>query len=126
MPKSSCYGTSWPSRAGRWRAPRCRGRSADSPPSPRPAARDDGHSADGPALAPAAGDPSLDLWVPRMSSGLCDLRIRVLVNQAAEPGPGAGPQPLRPVGVVMIYVDGDYVFELAAVDDQDPVEELTA
>jgi hypothetical protein len=29
-------------------------------------------------------------------------------------------------GVVVIDVDREYMFELAAVDDQDPVEELSA
>jgi hypothetical protein len=33
---------------------------------------------------------------------------------------------VRPVGVVVIYVDREYVVELAAVDDQDPAEELSA
>jgi hypothetical protein len=64
------------------------------------------------------------LWVPIMSSTLCDLRIRVLVEQPAEPataddevvgGRGDGPRdrwglskrPLGPVGVVVVEVDGE-------------------
>jgi hypothetical protein len=30
------------------------------------------------------------------------------------------------VGVIMIYIDREYVVKLAAVDDQDPVEQLSA
>jgi hypothetical protein len=33
---------------------------------------------------------------------------------------------VRPVGVVVIYVDREDVVELVAVDDQHPVEELSA
>jgi len=33
---------------------------------------------------------------------------------------------VRPVGVVVIDVDRQYVFELAAVDDQNPVEQFSA
>jgi len=33
---------------------------------------------------------------------------------------------VRPVGGVVLYVDREYVLELAGVDDQDPVEELSA
>jgi hypothetical protein len=33
---------------------------------------------------------------------------------------------VRPVGVVVIDVDRQNVFELAAVDDQNPVEQLSA
>jgi hypothetical protein len=80
-----------------------------------------------------------------MSSGLCDLRICVLVNQAAEPvtaqdgglfgrwwrrgssgGRGLAEGAVRPVGVVVIDVDRRYVFELAAVEDQNPVEQFSA
>jgi hypothetical protein len=80
-----------------------------------------------------------------MSSGLCDLRIHVLVDHAGKPltpadgevagqrrrcgspgGRGLVEGAVRPVGVVVIYVDREDVFELAAVDDQDPVEELSA
>jgi hypothetical protein len=85
------------------------------------------------------------VWVPRMSSGLCDLGIRVLVDQAVEPVPamdyslagrwwwrgwpdgrGLVEGTVRSVGVVVIYVDREYVVELAAGDDQDPVEKLAA
>ena len=78
-------------------------------------------------------------------SGLCDLRIRVLVDHASKPltpadnevagrrrrcgSPGRrglAEGAVRPVGVVMIYIDREYVFELAAVDDQDPVKQLSA
>ena len=84
------------------------------------------------------------VWVPRMSSGLCDLRIRVLVDHATEPltptdnevvggrrpgspgGRGLAEGAVRPVGVVVIDVDSEHVVELAAVHDQDPIEELSA
>ena len=76
---------------------------------------------------------------------LCDLRIRVLVDQTAKPLAsvdnevigrrrrrgsaarwGLAEGTVRPVGVVVIDVDGEDVVELAAVDDQDPVEQLPA
>ena len=80
-----------------------------------------------------------------MSPGLCDLRIHVLVDHATKPSTPADNEvagrrrrasspcgrclaegAVRPVGVVMIYIDREYVFELAAVDDQDPVKQLSA
>jgi hypothetical protein len=80
-----------------------------------------------------------------MSSGLCDLRIRVLVDHAGKPLTPAGGEvagrrrrcgsaggrglvqgAVRPVGGVVLYVDREYVVELAGVDDQDPVEEFSA
>jgi hypothetical protein len=79
-----------------------------------------------------------------MSSSLSDLRVHVLVDHAAKSltsadngvacrprcGSAAGRHlaegSVRPVGVVVIDVDRECVVELAAVDDQDPVEELPA
>ena len=65
-----------------------------------------------------------DLWVPRMSSGLCDLRIRVLVDHATKSSTPVDDQvagrrrrcgspsgrrlaegAVRPVRVVVIYED---------------------
>jgi hypothetical protein len=76
---------------------------------------------------------------------LCDLRICVLVDQTAKPltpvdnevigrrrrrgSPGGrclAEGTVRPVGVVVVDVDREDEVELAAVDDQDPVEELPA
>jgi hypothetical protein len=81
--------------------------------------------------------------VPITSSGLCDLRIRVLVEQAAESrtaddevvgGRGGrslerwclSKRPMWPVGVVVVDVDGEHVFQVASVDDQCPVEQFAA
>jgi hypothetical protein len=76
---------------------------------------------------------------------LCDLRTCVLVDQTAKPltpvdnevigrrrrrgSPGGrclAEGTVRPVGVVVVDVDREDEVELAAVDDQDPVEELPA
>jgi uncharacterized membrane protein YbhN (UPF0104 family) len=88
---------------------------------------------------------ALRVWVPRMSSGLCDLRMHVLVDHTGKPltpadnevagrrrrrgssgGRGLAEGAVRPAGVVVLYVDREYVLELAAVDDQDPVEQFSA
>ena len=85
------------------------------------------------------------VWVPRMSSGLGDLRIQVLVDHATKPSTPVDNEvagrrrrcgspdwrclaegAVRPVRVVMIYIDREYVVKLAAVDDHDPVEQLSA
>jgi hypothetical protein len=76
---------------------------------------------------------------------LCNLRIRVLVDQAAQPlaaasgqfadgpwcrgsrdGSGLSEGAMRPVPVVVIDIDGEHVAELAAVDDQSPVQQFAA
>jgi hypothetical protein len=41
-------------------------------------------------------------------------------------GGGLAEGAVRPVGVVVIYVDREYVVELPVVDNQDPIEELAA
>ncbi len=77
--------------------------------------------------------------------GVCDLRIRVLVDHPTKPlapddsevadgwrccrwpgGRGLVEGAVRPVRVVVIEEDPEDVVELAAVEDQDPVEELAA